>query len=139
MQETVTPRINATVVGRHLPAIAADGVAEGHPGNGHGALMEKSGDWTTPWSGELDQGRKSYDSGGGWEWFRVTYPNVRDMDAACRAWISVVEDQATEEAIRAALGAEGAWPNSAEWKRGVLNDATSWLLQRLWKGRPAPR
>lgn len=60
------------------------------------------------------------------------------MDAACRAWNSVVEDQATEDAIRAALAADGPWRRSAQWQRGVYDDLANWLMRRLWHGRPAP-
>lgn len=86
-----------------------------------------------------------YDPDSGWRWFSgaggaevAPYPHIRDMDAAARAWVSVVESQRVEDEIRRALADDGPWRRSEQWSRGVFDDAANWLLRKLWLGRPAP-
>ena len=88
---------------------------------------------------EISAGANDYRPDAGWAWISSSgvYPQIRDMDAACRAWNSVVEDQATEDAIRAALAPGGPWRASAQWERGVYDDLANWLFRKLWQGRPA--
>ena len=83
-----------------------------------------------------DNGEPGYDPGPGWERFRGVggYPNIRDMNAACRAWVSVCTSAENEAEIFAGLA---RWKKSNEWARGVYNSAERWLLDKLWKGQPA--
>jgi len=78
-----------------------------------------------------------YDPRPGWRWFQDIYPHIRDMDAAARAWISVVEDEETERGVRRALAQPGVWFLSQQWADGVFDDGANWLLRKLWKGKPA--
>lgn len=85
-----------------------------------------------------------YDPEAGWRWFSgdgasvAPYPHIRDMDAAARAWVSVVVSQQVEDEIRRALAEDGPWHRSEQWSRSVFDDAANWLLRKLWRGRPAP-
>lgn len=86
-----------------------------------------------------------FDAEPGWAWFSgnggdavAPYPHIRDMDAAARAWVSVVTCQQIEDEIRLALADDGPWRRSEQWSRGVFDDAANWLLRKLWRGRPAP-
>jgi uncharacterized protein YdaU (DUF1376 family) len=88
---------------------------------------------------------EGYDPRPGWAWFSgdggntvAPYPHIRDMDAAARAWVSVVDSQAVEDEIRRALAPDGPWRRSEQWSRGIFDDAANWLLRKLWRGRPAP-
>ena len=51
--------------------------------------------------------------------------------------MSVVDSQATEDAIRVSLTKPGPWFGSQRWADGVMEQAENWLFQRMWKGRPA--
>ena len=80
--------------------------------------------------------RNGYDPQPGWEKFSREYPHIRSMNQANQQWLSMCENQETEDAIFVGLA---RWKKSDEWCRTkpVYNDAVSWLRDRLWTGTPA--
>ena len=100
--------------------------------------LEKTGGLDTAKISPAHSNGNGYDPAPGWEWFLATYPHTPKVDQACRAWMSVVDSQVIEDAIRQSLTQPGPWFLSQRWVDGIFDQAENWLFQRMWQGRPAP-
>ncbi len=82
------------------------------------------------------KGHPNYDHRAGFDTFWYLYPRKIKQDAACRAWMSLVDDAKTEAGVLAGLR---LWLSSSEWTdpKFILTP-DRWLFEKRWQDTPRP-